>query len=753
MKRSIRILVMLLALTVCISGFAFVASANGGDAPAYNYEEVLEYYESGYFLSADFNSATHTIDTALADSNGEFGYMCDGTPKYTAKATEGVFGSTSTFYFVATPENETSFGVNADISIQKGGFGSKSTFKVMLFNDKSNYVNLFEISPQDKAVSIANKTVDATGAATYALTKNASAVPTNAYFNLEFFYDYQAGKGTLVLTFADGTKEEYAFDIGRYACSEFRIAFTKTTFDNVEFYKGSIPRKLTGNDNIIAGHIKTLVGLYTADPNSADAGKYIDVIAKVVADYGFTTDNVSDPALKAEVDECMVTALKAIGDSYAAKFIQEGAGLADVTEFAAKSAILTQLTKYNDLLKTIENNFADKIQINVDAAKLAEVREIYTAEKTWLDTAKANTLATLEALSVIPEMFFANYQDLRTFGDVYGVSPLCLTYTDDKYAVSDILAAYELAEAYMAKYTELNTKAVAFVENIPVAADTTADFATRYNALAVAEANYFEDTSYNAFMTGVTIEELIAQYNALVAEFEPIVNYAEDFISKVDEAKSTLSYSVKQVALAEALTYLETVEMQYPGVTEAIADYNAIKADVENKFAVTEEYINAVIALRDAADEDAMLAALAVALEKAVNGSDVSVNVVVGDMTVAQANVILSTIDKEVSNSGIRNTKYVAAVNAIAGIENVLDLREAILAAIAIRDLADAELAEVVAANTALDAAIASYNAKVSAANATAEECNNVAVSVVEKTTLTKTTAEIVAIIKKYFED
>ena len=113
------------------------------------------------------------------------------------------------------------------------------------------------------------------------------------------------------------------------------------------------------------------------------------------------------------------------------------------------------------------------------------------------------------------------------------------------------------------------------------------------------------------------------------------------------------------------------MEMQYPGGAEAVADYNAIKADVEHKFAVTEEYINAVIALRDAADEDAMLAALAVALEKAVDGSDVSVNVVVGDVTVAQANVILSTIDKEVSNSGIRNTKYVAAVNAIAGIENV----------------------------------------------------------------------------------
>ena len=752
MKKSIRILVMLLALTVCMSGFAFVASANG-DAAAYNYEEVLEYYEQGYFLNADFNSASHTIETALADSNSEFSSMCDGTPKYTAKATEGVFGSTSTFYFVGTPENETSFGVNADISIQKGGFGAKSTFKVMLFNDKSNYVNLFEISPQDKAVSVATKNVDSTGAVTYTLTKNTSAVPQNAYFDLQFFYDYQNGKGDLVLTFSNGTTETYTFDIGRYACSEIRVAFTKTTFDNVEFYKGNFPRTLTGNDDIIAGHIKTLVGLYEADKNSENAGKYIDVIAKVVADYGFTTDNVTDPALKAEVDACMITALKAIGDDYAAKFIAEGTGIDTVTDFVQKSAILAQLTKYNDLLTTIEENFADKIQIQTDAAALAATREVYTAEKIWLDTAKANTLATLEALSTVPEMFFANYQDLRTFGDVYGVSPLCLTYADENYTVNDVLAAYELAEAYMAKFTELHAKATAFVESIPVAADATADFATRYNALALAEANYFEDTSYNAFMTDATIEQLIAQYNALVAEFAPVVDFAEDFISKVDEAKSTLSYSVKQVALAEALTYLETVEMQYPGVAEAVADYNAIKADVENKFAVTEEYINAVIALRDAADEDAMLAALAVALEKAVDGSDVSVNVVVGDMTVAQANVILSTIDKEVSNSGIRNTKYVAAVNAIAGIENVLDLREAILAAIAIRDLADADLAEVVAANTALDAAIASYNAKVSAANAAADECNNAAVAVVEKTTLTKTTAEIVAIIKKYFED
>ena len=82
----------------------------------------------------------------------------------------------------------------------------------------------------------------------------------------------------------------------------------------------------------------------------------------------------------------------------------------------------------------------------------------------------------------------------------------------------------------------------------------------------------------------------------------------------------------------------------------------------------------------------------------------------------------------------------------------MLAKREAIFAATALRDMADEEDEAVVAANAKLAEAIAAYNAAVEAANAEADECNGAATSVVTKTVIAKTAAEIIAIIKKYFE-
>ena len=750
MKRSSKILVMLLALALSISCFAIAVSA-ADEESAYDYDKVLEYYEAGYYLNADFNGTDLTKDTVFADSN-ELTFEIPASTKIVANGEDVYFNATADTVITHDLQKESSFGINARMRLPKGAFivQPAGTFILRILDSKGDTHNLFKVTPG--SITIPVKSTDDAGNVTYPSTTFTTAITVNDYFDMQLFYDWSAGHGTIAITLENGTLEEYTFDLGYLNASKVQIMFTRSYFDYLEYYRGTFQRNLSDNDDDIAALVKDLVDHYEADTTATDAIKGLEVLAKVVGEYGFTTENVKDAALKADVDAAMLKGLKTIGDIYASSFIEGVAGLANANDYPSKSAIIVDLNKYDSLLKNIETNFADSITLTTSAADIAAAREVYAENKAWVDSAKANTVTALEAIANVPELFFASYADLRGFYDVFKNAPICETYVDDTYTADDIAEALKLAASYEAKYNELNNKAVAFVANVPVAADTTLTFAERYAAYILASENYFSDASYDAYLTDVSVADLAAKYAEVEAAFTPIINYAEDFISKVDEAKSSLSYSVKQVALDQAAVYLDTVEQQYPGVTEAIADYEATRADVSAKIAATEAYITAVIAVRDAADENAKLAAVDAAKALAENGSDVSVAVVVDGMSVTDANILLSTAEKEIESSGIRTVKFAEAVDAIAAADGMLAKRTAIFAAIELRAAADLEDETVKASNAKLEAAIADYNAAVAAANAVADEANNVATKVVEKTVLTKTTAEIVAIIKKYYE-
>ena len=749
MKKLSKILVMLLAVTLCLSCFAVFAFADD-EAEAYDYTQVLEYFESGYFVNADFNAeegVDYTVENVFADKSDEFSTAFTSVTEGTVEGT-GVFSGWTASTMTATPSVHGSFGINARVSLQKGVV-TASTLKLQLYEDSAMCPVVFNIAAGKVTVGSWNSQTGEAVSTVY----DTSAVAYDTFFTVELFYDASTSVATFTVTPEGSDPEIYSSSLVGVDFSQIRLYCSNITYDYLEMYKGTFPRRLSGNDTKIAEHIDKISELYYTAPDDADSLKYLEVVAAVYMDYGYTTDNVTDTDLKESVDSFAAVALKKIGDVYAKTMVDDAARLEDIDDYNEKLGIVNVLTKYDELLVKVENDYADEIILDTSFEDIAAARAKVAEAADWLAEAKANTETTVAAVALLPDIYFATYKDLREFSDVYEAAPICQSFYDEDTTAEEVAAAYKTAESYMVKYLELDGKASRFIANTVIAADAENSFSERYEAYVIAKANVFTDTTYNDYIEYGTIEEVNATYEAADAYITPIIAFAEDFMDKVDEANSTLSYSVKRVALAEAAEYLATVEQEYPGVTEAIELYNSVNADVEAKIAAAEAYITAVIAVRDAADLNAKIAAIAVANEKAAAGNDVSVDVTVDGVNVTEANILLSNAESEVKLEETRSSKFVTAVAAIENASTMLDKRRAILSASSLKGNADESLDEVVDAIAKLDAAIAAYNSEVASANANLEEGNEIAMTSVKKTVLTKPASEIVAIIKKIFED
>ena len=123
-------------------------------------------------------------------------------------------------------------------------------------------------------------------------------------------------------------------------------------------------------------------------------------------------------------------------------------------------------------------------------------------------------------------------------------------------------------------------------------------------------------------------------------------------------------------------------------------------------------------------------------------------------MTVTEANIVLSNEKAAITLKATRINNYVSAVDEIANLTDLLARRQAINNALTLKagltELAEEE--DIVAATEDLNAAITAYNADVNAANDTAEATETAALTIVAKTVPAKRIAQVVAIVKKFYE-
>ena len=755
MKTARKFLVVLLSLALLVSAFAMVASAEetgAGEtptAPAKNYEEVLEYFEAGYFLNADFNDAA-TKEDAFADATDEFVLAVDKVFKYTDnKNGTASMQSMNPAYFDIIPEESTSFGINARFSLA----ANNSPYVSLVLHtgnrgDKSDKpINLFSISAG--SITIYN---DETGA----YVTETVELPRATFFDVEFFFDASKTVNNCVLKVTvDGVDApyEYVYSTGSYVYKTFGMESKFITADYLEIYKGTFSRQLAGFENVVADYIVSYAADYETlkDSDPETAVRCLEIIGKILLTYNFDTAKVTDETVRNNVVAVGSNAIKVVGNKYVE--IYKAACDAINTEAAYNDRLdhVNSAAVYNDFLKKAENGiYAVTLETSYD--DIAAMHAVYEAEIAALEQIKADTIEAYTAISAIPDVYLANFKDLKNAYAVISEKAVCPTFYDDVYTVEVIEAAVKAGAVIISEYERLDAKLALFVENAGIAADESKQFADRYAAYLIAKENYFTDSSCNEFLAeGVTIEVLLASYEAVNTVMVAVSDYAEAFIAKVDEAKLTLSYSVRQEAVAKASTYIETVERQYPGVSESIATYEALLQDIEDRIKATEDYIKAAIAIQSADTIEAKKAAIATAKALAVNGSDVSVDVTYEGVTVKDANIILSNEESVIVLAETKITNYVAAVNAISAKYDLAERRAAIVRALELKENVDPSVAAVSSANASLDAYIASYNADVTAANDTVANAAEVTLSVLSGTIPTQQVAQIVAIIKKVY--
>lgn len=769
MKNTRKILIVLLALAisfVCSSVVIFAADTpatspqSAYEAALAEHKKVLEYYEAGYYLNADFDDATD-LNSALSDASDEFSFtkgVAFGLELDAAKGTAH-FASINSSYFDFNPNAAVSFGINAKLKIAAG-----TSFSLSLHSStretSGDYLRLFSISEGQISYKL-----DYEGETPKYLTKE-SKVKADTYFNLSFVLQKQASQDVVVFTVTPEGGEaetfEYSYDNtttdfinGKFNFKSFYIAAEDVTFDTLQVYRGTFVRDFDNskNVNVIANAIKDIKEDYNnySSKISGRAYELLDIVAALVVTHGYDCDAINDADLKKEVTDFAQSAVNSVTPGYVNAYAEGVAAIDKNAAYYDRINHLETISIYSEFLNKLQSSAFSAVEgINYDAiaANIAKVDE----EEALLIKAKNDTIKAVEAAILIPDVYAASYKDYKEVYDTLFAHPICVTYYDDVFSAETVNLAKKVANVILAEYPKLELRAKAFVTNVQIANDSSLDFADKYAAFKIAKENLFKDTSYNEYLEDTTIEQLLADYAAADAMLSGPASYAEEFLSKIDDAVRTSSYSVKTVALAEAKTYIDDVEIGYPGVLEAIKLYEDLMKDISDKIEATKKYIQAVIDVQDAKSIAEKKAAIAVAKNLAIAGSDVSVEIKDSDITVTQANVILSNEESVILLAETAVSNYINAVNALKDITGYPELRRAISSALTLKERADATAAGVSEATAALEAAIASFNAGIEAANSESNEVNNVALSALGATVPTKRVGEVVAILKKFYE-
>lgn len=767
MKNTRKILILLLLIAMsfaCFSVFAYAAEATPSEdqlkyeAALATHKKVLEYYEAGYYLNADFDDAAD-FNAALSDATDEFALTVGGAFEATLADGAANVSSVSNTYFDFVPDTAASFGIKAKVKVT-----ADSSFSLFLHSSKrgsvGEYLRLFAVSDGKIAHELDYK------GDTISYKTSTSAVAADTYFDIDFFLDKQANQNviTLIVTPDNGVAETFTYSYdntstdflnGKFDFKSFYLATDGATIDSLQVYKGSFMRDLDNGNNvkIIADAIVAIANDYNTYSTKVNSKAYelCEIVADLVVTYGYDPSGLTDTALVDSVKTFAQTCVNTVAPVYAEAYANGVNNINVELAYYDRLTHVESIAVYSDFLNNLKDSDyseVDGIDYDAIAADSAKVE----AELATLEKAKEDTIAAFAAAVNIPNVYLATYADYREAYDVLKAHPICATYYDEQRSAEAVNLASKVANVILAEYPVIDKKASAFAENVVIANDQTKSYAERYAAYTIAKANVFTDASYDAYLDGTTVAELLAAYDNATLTFSASVEAAEEFLSKIDQAAKTPSYSVKLVALDEAAAYIDTVERGYPGVTEAIELYNALRKDISDKIEATKLYIQSVIDVQNAATVAEKKAAIAKAKELAVLGNDVSVEIADFDITVTQANVILSDEESAIVLAETKVANFIAATNALDSITDRKALKAAIARASALKAGADVTAAGVADASAKLDAAIAAFNAAVNAANTAGKETAILTVSVLGASVPTQRIGEVIAIIKKFYE-
>ncbi len=280
-----------------------------------------------------------------------------------------------------------------------------------------------------------------------------------------------------------------------------------------------------------------------------------------------------------------------------------------------------------------------------------------------------------ESMKSLSEAFVGAVNELKSASDAYAVAKEAYEAVDPADADALALAAAALSEAQTA----------------------------RLAAYADARVKLYENVTCPGVADAIAFYEVQAELNEIGEE-------AEHFLSMMAQAAASINLDAKEAFLDMAEALLATVAVEYPGVKEAMLQYDALRQSIADARQAAADYIAAVEAL-EGLEGDALVAAVENALLLQKTGNIIEIAGVV------DANIALNNIHSSLLYAEACATKFITLVGKIDSEATIAERYAAIKAAEEARDVPNPALAGVSAAEAMLDGYIADYNADIESVN------------------------------------
>lgn len=747
MKLAKKILVAMLALALLTSAFIFnVTATDSFNAPGVNdIEDILEYYTLEDYLADNYNDGTWTTELVETDDDykqsaiDKYGYQLidisaatdpknaengvlsvklpfnkkSGYRMAAANKTEGLTDKlflTFKIYFEESVTDNLFYELKVG-TVNDEGKATNSEFTILKFNfsskegDPGFYYSTWNANTKSfgSDLTAVENVVPETGK-WYDVVISVNAEEDIYSFSVsDLDGNSIVSSGELSLAGAEKVWGFYSYGYYRNPKGD-KTAAAQYYLDDMEIYEGSFVRYPSLKDDVTTTHLQDLDALYNA-ATTEYATKYR--IAQVL-------DYLYNEAEGFSVGAVMPNAQKYINETYAQAYADAAGNINTESGYYDRLAYLDTLKFYDEKLPDAASLTGSAgITAELEAAVVA-ARAAYAAEIAAVDTIKAQSDAFITLMGA--------YDDANTTYEY--ITEYYAEASDAKYASRD--ASYEGIVAVEEIYAGLKFKAERMIADVDtfMAAVDKMEAATTFGPLFAAylEANagytkYGTDAVINPDLDNATKEGLaedIASYESKVDEILATAFICDEFNRIINEATISSYYTSLVGELAEAATVraqFDDYEMDYPGIAESVAIYEALNAAVTATTNAVDAYIAAVNAIATKTTFADKKAAITAALALKADGD------VLGVDGVVEANIALTNAEAEINILEGNSTTLISLVKQIKEAETLAEKRALIHLANASAANAEDTYTGVTQAKADLAAAIAAFEADVATAN------------------------------------
>ena len=743
MKLAKKILVAMLALALLTSAFLFSATATDTfNAPGIDdIEDIYEYYTLDDYLADNYEDGTWTtglftknlgkVEQDPTDSTNKVLNVELGKGKkggYEMVATKKADGLTDqlflTFkiYFDQSAAGYLCYELKVG-TVNDKGVATSSQFTILQINfaDQKGDTG-FYCSTWDATSQSFNPDLTKIEGVTPEVGKWYDVVISVNAAEDFYSFDIKDDQGVSVVSSGncslEGAKALWGFNCGGQSFNKTSGSITEYYLDDMEIYEGSFVRYPTRINEITTIHLKDLKALYEASADDYDTQYRI----ASVLDYLY------NEAEGFEVADVLPEAYKYINETFAKAFNNVVAGIDTTLGYYERLEYANSIADYDAKIPTPETlTGAPGITADLEAAIVAS-RAAYAAEVAALNDIKAQSDAFVALMGA-----YANDNKDYTYVTEYFAEA-----STDKYTKRD--ASYEGVAAAEEIYAALEFKANRMEDDINafVAAVEKMEAATTFGPLFVAyvEANasytkYGTDALINPDLDNSTKEGLADKITSYESKVETILATAfvcDEFNRIINEATISSYYTSLVGEIKEAAVVREQFgdyEMDYPGLAESVAAYEAFVAAIAESESAVEAYITAVNAIATKTTFAEKKAAITAALALKAEGD------VLGVEGVVEANIALTTAEAEINFLEGSSTTLISLVEQIKAAKTLAEKRTLIHLANVSAVNAEDTYTGVSAAKADLAAEIEAFNAAVAAANGALESAINNAQAIV----------------------